>query len=434
MNNSHPINVLWVEDNTEYKNSFIPSAKQLARELQADKDYLFDLDFTHFTNWEQAKNYLASNLDEVQVVVLDAHCKTYESYASEDNEFLHYSVMDMLLIFAKFHTTRPWYILSAGTMNRFSETTTVISHYRQDFEEEWGRMIYTKRGLQNFDDDADNGDIFAKANFSKDPDERDLIKSILKAVDQPKAALFRHRDTLRYLGRDKLFKGSSRATLLTLLDALYNPHLYAGYRFQGNPIRKIFESIVHTCAEKGIIPDTIRPHGKVLCSEASRFLSGKNPVSLEHRFGMENDKILNSNEESILIAVLTSANVASHESKSDLEETDVIITDNNRDEFAGCALLMCRIIKALGKYITENQDIATNKSKWRLNPGLLEGKHYEIKRCGEILYAGQCLLPSLQWLHEGNKIELREIVLNNRETSDEFPFYCNKPQTPKQKK
>ena len=127
--------------------------------------------------------------------------------------------------------------------------------------------------------------------------------------------------------------------------------------------------------ELGIIPEETIAGGNVKCMEASRFLCGENPIDLPYRFGFANERILDVSESSMLITILTSTNIGSHESANDYNENDVTLNEDNRDEYAGCALLMCRIIKAFGKYAEYHKDRAQNTAKWVKNPSILEGHH-----------------------------------------------------------
>lgn len=411
--------VLWIEDDPNFKDSF--------EKVAASEGIVM----THYEDWETASSYLNQYIEEIDAVVFDAHCKIRKGETVGNDSFLHIAVVEMLLIFAKHHTVRPWYILSAGTMNRFSDITTIIESYRSQYIENWGELVYTKT----------RPDVFSK-EFSDEfsnpsgPNEMDLLKRIKEvcSLHVHNIALARHRDTLQYLGIHSLIKGHSRKFLLHLLSAFYEPQKYIGYSFAGNPIRRIFECLVRAGVELGIIPEETTAGGNVKCMEASRFLCGENPKELPYRYGLLGERILDATESSMLITILTSTNVASHESAEDYEEDEVTLTEDNRDEFSGCALLMCRVIKAFGRYAESHKDIEENKFKWKPNPNTVEGKELTIQSAGNILYAGDCLLPVKSWLHPGNKVILRDVVLNIDVSAGPFPFFCKNPQTPKAKR
>lgn len=411
--------VLWIEDDPNFKDSF--------EKVAASEGIVM----THYEDWETASSYLNQYIEEIDAVVFDAHCKIRKGETVGNDSFLHIAVVEMLLIFAKHHTVRPWYILSAGTMNRFSDITTIIESYRSQYIENWGELVYTKT----------RPDVFSK-EFSDEfsnpsgPNEMDLLKRIKEvcSLHVHNIALARHRDTLQYLGIHSLIKGHSRKFLLHLLSAFYEPQKYIGYSFAGNPIRRIFECLVRAGVELGIIPEETTAGGNVKCMEASRFLCGENPKELPYRYGLLGERILDATESSMLITILTSTNVASHESSEDYEEDEVTLTEDNRDEFSGCALLMCRVIKAFGRYAESHKDIEENKLKWKPNPNTVEGKELTIQSAGSILYAGDCLLPVKSWLHPGNKVILRDVVLNIDVSAGPFPFFCKNPQTPKAKR
>ena len=412
--------VLWIEDDPGVVASYTATASEVG------------IDLVQYTDWESASKFMDQYFDEIDAIIFDAHCKIKEGDTVANDAFLHIAVVEMLLKFAKFHSVRPWYILSAGTMNRFTDVTSIIASYRREYDEEWGELIYTKTNPEAFANEfADPIEA-----VDKPANETDLLNQIINVCSAHvhNIALARHRDTLQYLGSHALIKGNARNFLLQLLGALYEPQKYVGFRFYGNPIRRIFECLVNSGVELGIIPPEAMPGGNVKCMEASRFLCGENPVDLPYRYGFSNERILDTAESSMLISVLTSTNVGSHESSIDYAENDVTLGDDNRDEYAGCALFMCRIIKAFGQYAHNHSLKEENMSKWCPNPNLLEGKEYVIESIGDILYAGDCLLPDKPWLSVGNKVILRDIVFNSSESSETFPFYCKNPQTPRARK
>ena len=406
--------VLWIEDDPNFKDSF--------EKVAASEGIVM----THYEDWETASSYLNQYIEEIDAVVFDAHCKIREGETVGNDSFLHIAVVEMLLIFAKHHTVRPWYILSAGTMNRFSDVTTIIESYRSQYIENWGELVYTKTRPNVFSKEF--SDEFGNPSG---PNEMDLLKRIKEVCSQHvhNIALARHRDTLQYLGIHSLIKGHSRKFLLHLLDAFYEPQKYIGYSFAGNPIRRIFECLVRAGVELGIIPEETIAGGNVKCMEASRFLCGENPIDLPYRFGFANERILDVSESSMLITILTSTNVGSHESANDYNENDVTLNEDNRDEYAGCALLMCRIIKAFGKYAEYHKDRAQNTAKWVKNPSILEGHHGILCKSGYEWFVDDCLISnSRNFFSEGEEIELNDVVFNSNLTSGSpFLFFAKKP-------
>lgn len=416
MARTNSFRVLWIEDDPNFKESFIKVAKTSSIEM------------VHFEDWESASSYLNQYIDEIDSVILDAHCKINRGESAGNDDFLHIAVVGMLLIFAKHHTVRPWYVLSAGTMDRFSKVTSVIESYRKDYEPEWGEMVYTKTKPRVFDSTFSDEFGNADSGMLSESDLLDKIKDVCSKHFH-NSALARHRDTLKYLGTHSVIKGNARKLLLQLLSAMYDPQKFVGFPFTGNPIRRIFECIVRSGVEYGLIPDEVCKGGNVKCMEASRFLGGDNPEMLSYRFGDVTESVLSAIERSMLITILTSTNVGSHETSEDYAECDVALNEDNRDEYCGCALLMCRIIKAVGKYIETHNNVENNQKRWKHNPRLLEGKELVVESAAGILHAGNCLLPDKSWLHEGMKVRLTEVVFNNSETSDAFQFFSKNPQS-----
>ena len=407
--------VLWIEDDP----GVIASYKETASS--------FGIDFVQYDDWESASIYVNQYFDEIDAIILDAHCKIKKGDTVANDDFLHIAVVEMLLIFAKFHSVRPWYILSAGTMNRFDKVTSVISSYRLAYEEEWGEMIYTKTAPEALAKDfADPIEA-----LDKPANETDLLNQIIEVCSNHahNHALARHRDALQYLGVHSLIRGNARKFLLQLLDALYDPKGSVGFAFTGNPIRRIFECIVRAAVERGIIPEEAIADGNVKCMEASRFLCGENPKELPYRYGLHGERILDATESSMLITILTSTNVASHESAEDYEEDEVTLTEDNRDEFSGCALLMCRVIKAFGRYAEAHKNREQNIAKWVKNPNTIEGHRGMLCKSGNEWFVEDCLISnSRNFFSEGDEIELNEIVFNSGHTAGSpFLFFAKKP-------
>lgn len=407
--------VLWIEDDPGVVASYKATATSVGIEL------------VQFDDWESASKHIDEYFDEIDAIIFDAHCKINKYDTVADDAFLHIAVVEMLLKFAKFHSVRPWYVLSAGTMNRFTDVTSIIASYRREYEEEWGEMVYTKTNPEALANEFED----AIEALDKPANETDLLNQIIKvcSVHVHNIALARHRDTLQYLGSNALIKGNARSFLLQLLGALYEPQKYVGFKFYGNPIRRIFECIVNAGVELCILPPEVIPGGNVKCMEASRFLCGENPIDLPYRYGFANERILDVSESSMLITILTSTNVGSHESANDYKENDVTLNEDNRDEYAGCALLMCRIIKAFGKYAESHKDRTRNTAKWIKNPNTLEGHRGILCKSGNEWFVEDCLIPnSKNSFLEGEEIELNDIVFNCNQTSGSpFLFFAKRP-------
>lgn len=413
--NNNRYRVLWVEDDPHFKESFEEVAKSN------------DIDMSHYEDWESASKYMDQYFEEIDAIVLDAHCKIRRGESVGNDNFLHIAVVEMLLKFTKYHSVRPWYILSAGTMNRFQNVTAIIESYRDEFTSEWGELVYTKTKPRVFSDEF--ADEFGQGDSGLS--EMDLLEKIKEVCSsQPyNIAMARHRDALQYLGVHSLIKGNARKFLIQLLSALYEPHKYVGFAFTGNPIRRIFECVVRAGVELGILPSEAIDRGNVKCMEASRFLCGENPIELPYRYGYAGERILNASESSMLITILTSTNVASHESAEDYEESDVTLIEDNRDEFCGCALLMCKIIKAFGKYTESHRDKQQNMVQWKLNPNTYERHRGILNNSGNEWFVDDCLISNRNhYFSEGEQIELNEIVFNsNHETGSPFIFYSKNP-------
>lgn len=130
--------VLWIEDDPGVVASYTATASEVG------------IDLVQFTDWESASKFMDQYFDEIDAIIFDAHCKIKEGDTVANDAFLHIAVVEMLLKFAKFHSVRPWYILSAGTMNRFTDVTSIIASYRREYDEEWGELIYTKTNPEAF--------------------------------------------------------------------------------------------------------------------------------------------------------------------------------------------------------------------------------------------------------------------------------------------
>ncbi|MDE5883389.1 MAG: hypothetical protein K2H60_16835 [Muribaculaceae bacterium] len=395
--------ILWIEDDPKVVMSYKASTSEIG------------IDFVQYDDWESASKYMDQFFDEIDAIIFDAHCKIKKGDTVANDDFLHIAVVEMLLKFAKFHSVRPWYILSAGTMERFDKVIPVIRSYRRDYEDEWGELVYTKTNPEPFANEY----VDPIEAMDKPANETDLLNQILKVCSEHvhNMALARHRDTLQYLGSHALIKGNARKFMLQLLSAMYEPQKYIGFTFSGNPIRRVFECIVHAGVEFGIIPDCVIEGVNVKCSEASRFLCGVDPIKLPYRYGNRGDSVFDYSESSMLKTILQSTNISSHESADDYIECEVTLGEDNRDEYSGCTLLMCRIIKAFGKYVSTHRDYDTNRRLWRPNAKSYENHRGVLKKSGTEWYVDECLVKYNRDFHEGDTLELKSIVLNNNPRS-----------------
>lgn len=407
--------VLWIEDDPRVVSSYKQAASS------------YGIDFTQYDDWESASLYMNRYFDEIDAIIFDAHCKIKKGDTVANDDFLHIAVVEMLLIFSKFHSVRPWYILSAGTMNRFTDVTSIISSYRREYDEEWGEMVYTKTNPDALADEF----VDPIEAMDSPANETDLLNQIIKVCSDHvhNMALARHRDTLQYLGSSSLIKGNARKFMVQLLSALYEPQKYVGFTFSGNPIRRVFECMVRAAIEHGIIPECVADGGNVKCGEASRFLCGINPIELSFRYGDKDDSVFDKSEASMLITILQSTNIASHESAEDYAECDVTLGEDNRDEYSGCTLLMCRVIKAFGKYLSTHKDYNSNRQMWYPNPTPKPwiGKEVVVDSLYPIPHSGIIQFKSNECLAIGDTVKLISVSPNKDDNHNAiYPLFAVK--------
>jgi hypothetical protein len=224
VNNEMTYRVLWVDDD----DAIVKGTKQDADE--------YGIILDHYTNWQDAEVALKNNFDDYSAIILDAFCKISPTEDIQEG-FIHVVLPSLTSIFGKKNRFIPWYILSAGTMSRFSDTIKIAAYHHQT--PEWGQMEYIKDVP---DDDLRNSQF--------------LYKNIVKVAKEQanNIVLFRHNDVFAYLGKDSLIDEQARKLMLSMLGALYFPEEHTNYVYEGNPLRKVMEYIFRAANKVGLLP------------------------------------------------------------------------------------------------------------------------------------------------------------------------------------
>lgn len=221
-NNINRINVLWIEDDPEYADSFI-------------RLYRDQLSITWFTNWEEGCPHLTNHYNEYDAILLDARCKLKKDSIENAREFL-LDIFSELRELTRINKHRiPWYVLSGGDKE---EIESRISKDRLAWDEDWGKAYYSKANEQ----DALVERMCRYANEGK------VCKVNLRTV------LFTDVfNALKRIGIDE----AAQSYMLNLLEPFVETVYSEDYNHRFNDARKLVEAIFLDMREKELLNDAL---------------------------------------------------------------------------------------------------------------------------------------------------------------------------------
>lgn len=338
MANEITYKVLWVDDRITAPSYIIPFQNKA-------EDY--DIDLCPISNWEEASKLLYEHFEEYSAIILDAECKMNAS-DPEESHFIHKVLPSLTSLFGKKQTTIPWYILSAGTMEDFDTAMSIAQYNHNEYEEEWGRMVYSKT---------------ASAQNENSPER--LFENIKKVASNQTAnkVLARYQDTFQYLGEGKLIDKEARSIMLKMLCQLHYPEENSHFEYQGNPLRKVLEHLYRAAHYIGLLPnECFDNRGQLNLLDANRYMSG---LSTGHesklRYGKEGDTIFPKQIGYITKNILNFASSDSHTSETN-EYTlkDLVIDEKTKELFFGYVLQLCHVIKFFGLFVETHNNKEEN--------------------------------------------------------------------------
>lgn len=349
MTNDVIFKVLWVDDQIQLNEGgqfygFFAPMQRIAED--------YNIELVPFDNWEEAETSLKQNFDDYSAIILDAYCKIRKS-DTEQVEFINAILPSLLNIFGEKRRELPWYIFSAGTMERFDDVIKGANYQHVKNKENWGNMLYRKSAAENTEESPKK--LFENiARVSKD-----LAMNVV---------LYHHQDTFKYLGEDKLIDARARRLMLRMLSALYYPEENIKFEYQGNPLRKVLECLFWSAHKNGLLPDEVidKKTNCIIAQLASLFMAGTT-LDLTKiggigtvRWGNQGDSIFTDEIKRIVNDIREFTNADSH--TSDEDKKNWSIDEDCKDIFFSYVLKMCHVIRWYGKFVEKNFDVAVNKS------------------------------------------------------------------------
>lgn len=346
--------VLWVDDDLSIIDGF---------QIAAEK-YDIELDVAY--NWEMAEKKLRANFNEYTAIILDANCKIKETDHVASYVFLGHASTRLSNIFGEKHKYIPWYVLSAGTMEKFDTVLELINtEERKKFEVDWGEMKYLKHGVDRSGERSVNK-LFAN------------IKKVA-ANASINTVLFRHSDVFKYVGEDRVIGyAKARAYMLKVLSSLYYPEENLNFVYEGNPLRKVLEYLFRSANKHGLLTDDLfDSSGHITILDASRFMAGLNT---KERYGTDHKQAIRWGKagkgkegaggdsifpSDIALFVKNIQDFSSSDSHTE-EDEPYVIDETKKEIFFGYVLQLCHVIKWFGEYVKQNLNVEANKSKFNI--------------------------------------------------------------------
>ena len=334
--------VLWVEDDDT-----------IVGGIQSDAD-LYGIELDRYSNWSDARDALTANYDTYSAIILDAYCKIDNSRLIEEN-FLIQVVIDLTALYEK-NSPLPWYILSAGTMDKLDFVVDSITDKRKANKEEWGPMYYDKNAP------SDSGDS-----------SMSLFRNIIKAASRLEynVVTCRHENMFKYMGEGKIISSEARSIMLRMLSALYFPENHPRFLYEANPLRRVLEHLFRAAKQKGLLPDECFGKGNAGMNLyfCRKFLAGEDVVyeqdksktgmSKAVKWDNEGENIFDEYTRVLAKNILNFANEGSH--TQGLGHDDEMQSDK---ELFFCHVLgLCHVISAFGQFVETHDDAEANRAK-----------------------------------------------------------------------
>lgn len=405
--------VLWIED-------------QELDQIQKEAD-LEGIELVQFKNLKEAEKELKEHFNEYSAIILDAFCLLKEDSETPDNNFLMRAGIMLSGIFAKKCEEIPWYVLSAGTMDHFTESLDGINtDERQQHEKDWGKLYYAKA----------------------ETEEREkLYHNIIRVAESKpfNKVLYRHKELFDFLGEGKFINCYyAREIMLKLLSALYYPEYVLSFDYSSNPVRSVIEYLFDSLYDKGLLPEEcIVAHRNTL--DCSRFVSGKGLDRYSDYNIYYNGTVIDDMNMSYMLQ-----NLINYEAKGcHVIDGKYKIDESEKEIFFGNVLILCHIIKWFGAYVAKHPDKDENRRKIirevKQQQDSEENGNQQEDKCfsdDEIeQYEGQIFLPEMDenglwhcgdcvfntkiW-KQGQKIKLSRIQINKGKSNNsrKYKFFA----------
>ena len=416
--------VLWVDD----EDAIVLGTKQ-------DAD-VYGIELDRYSNWQDAEVALRAKFEDYSAIILDANCKLSQD-KNITGTFINVVLRAISQISGEKQKFIPWYILSAGTAENFSFTISGAEESHNT--KEWGQMWYKKDVPE---DDSRNSKY--------------LYENIIRVAkgQTNNVVLFRHKDVFEYLGEGKLIDERARIIMLKMLCALYYPEENIGYKYEGNPLRKVMEYIFRSANKIGLLPqECIERDDNINLLESNRYMSGLNTTYSHLRYGEPGTGNEGKGGDTIfpeIIGYMTKSIIAfgsveSHTTNKinpyTINDKDYTLTEKEKELFFGYVLQLCHIIKWFGNYAGEHSNIEENRKMQRVVVVVTEDngekqvdlesarKRYEneevVPTCDNGIWHYKECCVSVKYWTEGNKMVITEVSLNtNKQTKSEYPYFA----------
>ena len=334
MQNLKYIQVLWVEDDPEVRETY---------PLEAEE---YGIKLVPFDCWDDAEAELKRDYDRWTAIILDAKCKHHKDSVDNAPRFL-INATNAITNICHGHRFIPWYILSGQAETDIKE---LIPETRQKWDGDWKKPFYDK----NTDREILFHRIKNVARQSKSTSLKihEVYKDVFTAIEE--------------LGID----ADVDNYLTDLLSEIHVPELDDNdYNDKYKKVRQIIEFIFRSMIENGLLPRQKKINLK--CSNL--ILSGMNVT-----WGKDTDKVTVVEVEKAVLPKIIQDNIIHmiHTAGSDVHTSSIDDDDtkhlqeylkevgNSSYLLKSYALQLCDIILWYKDYINRHDDEEINALNW----------------------------------------------------------------------
>jgi len=332
------IKVLWVEDDPRLIVDF-------PREIEGQE---LGVTLYPVSCWDDAKEALEKDFSSWDAIILDAKCKQHRDSADNATKFLSEALSGLRFMYAKYHRTINWYILSGGSEEELNDS---ILDDRKAWDGDWPKLYY-----------------------SKATDKFELINRIIAHVNmrseetQVKTVFF--RDVFEAIREARLGEEVEKNMVDLLVPVVFpGGVLTADYNNRFKNARIVLEHVFRGMIDMGMLPPSLgKNNGRdaVNMSWCCNFISGR--PSSQATYSIDKNifpRIFYNNVWNIVNTIGSSVHSAT-------EGNGIMVSFKQYQAGTGetpyllksFAYQLCDVILWYGNYIKENNDPTVNERNW----------------------------------------------------------------------
>lgn len=258
--------------------------------------------------------------------------------------------------FGEHRRTIPWFILASDAIPDFLKIVEAADMANLGSRDSWGPAVYRL----SIDEEADIELLFSNIRHAAEMQTANRV-------------IYAHRELFDFVGPNKIFDSAeARKTLLDMLCSLYSPEAAIKTSYSGNDLRKVFEQMLYSAKEHGLLDALILDRSESSSFTKSNLYLQGSDVRLDNgqtvRFGRRGqgkdgidgkDAVFDHVAAREVRGIIEFTNADSHVESDSGEGID-------SESFYGHLMHLCHIIRLYCRYVMRNPVTEINLEKQQI--------------------------------------------------------------------